>query len=147
MDFLQHGSRPAGEREFGYDSLQLNLSPTVSRRRSASPLVSPATSYITPQLLIRNRQEPSFPQTDDEQLHLFHERIVWKQEKSLLPLAHDLADWMNSILGKYCYKLHAYIYLAMLRRLKTVSSHFSIRLVSFQLDGETAKWGFTIPVG
>ena len=102
MDFLQHGSRPGSQRDLGYDSLQLNLSPMVSRRRSASPLVSPATGSITPQLLVRNRQEPSFPQTDDEQLHLFHERIVWNQEKSLLPLAHDLADWMNSILGKSC---------------------------------------------
>jgi len=40
-----------------------------------------------------------FPQTEEEQLYLFHEKIIWNQERSLLPLAHDIADWLQSILG------------------------------------------------
>ena len=73
----------------------------VSRRRSMSPLYSPMTGGLNngPQMIQRNKKEPSFPQTEDEHLYLFHERIIWNQEKSLLPLAHDLTDWMNTTLG------------------------------------------------
>jgi hypothetical protein len=59
----------------------------------------------------RNRQAPSFPQTEDEQLYLFHERILWNQERSLLPLAHDLSDWMSGILGESCHQLIIYIHM------------------------------------
>jgi len=86
-----------------FTSLSSSGSPVLSRRRSASPLYSAfntSNSHLqSSSLLERNRKEASFPQTEDEHLYLFHERIIWNQEQSLLPLAHDLADWLNSILG------------------------------------------------
>jgi hypothetical protein len=73
-----------------------------------SPLYAPLTNNggtNGPQMLQRNKMEPSFPQTEDEHLYLFHEKIIWNQERSLLPLAHDLSDWMNSTLGRKIKKL------------------------------------------
>ena len=96
MEFLNRNSH---HRDIGYNSLQLTVSP-MSRRRSVSPLLSPATGTISPQILQRNRQEASFPLNDDEKLLTFQEKIMFSQEKTLLPLAHDLADWINSVLGK-----------------------------------------------
>lgn len=74
--------------------LRLNFSdrsPMLSRRRSVSPLMSPMCGpsfgeIPTNSIFERNRQAPSFPQTEDEQLYLFHERILWNQERSLLPV-------------------------------------------------------------
>lgn len=74
-----------------------------SRRRSMSPLFTPIigpNGHLTQAMLERNMTNPNFPQTEDECLYAFHERILWNQEKSLLPLAHDLADWLNSLLGE-----------------------------------------------
>lgn len=105
MDFLvRRRSFNLGHNNQKEVDLRLNLpecSPMLSRRRSVSPLMSPmgGQGSIT-SIFERNRQAPSFPQTEDEQLYLFHERILWNQERSLLPLAHDLSDWMSGILGE-----------------------------------------------
>lgn len=82
-------------------SMRMMMSPTLSRRRSASPLFTPGVNggRITAEMIQRNRKEPNFPQSEEEHLYLFHERIIWNQERSLLPLCHDLADWLNSTLG------------------------------------------------
>ncbi len=87
----------------GYSSCSSSVSgcggSPVSRRRSMSPLCPPLQGQPSATLLMRNRKEPSFPQTETEQLVIFQERILWKQEKALLPLAHDLSDWINATLG------------------------------------------------
>lgn len=100
MDFLvRRRSFNLGHRELDLSNVSITDSPLLSRRRSVSPLMSPLNGSMTPSIFERNRQAPNFPQTDDEQLYLFHEKILWNQERSLLPLAHDLADWLSGILG------------------------------------------------
>lgn len=111
---MEYRRRSLGVREYSpvndsfssgtsFTSLSSSGSPVLSRRRSASPLYSAfqgSNNHLNSASLIqRNRKEPAFPQTEDEHLYLFHERIIWNQERSLLPLAHDLADWLNSILN------------------------------------------------
>lgn len=101
MDFLvRRRSFNLGHRELDLSNVSITDSPLLSRRRSVSPLMSPMNGSMSSSIFERNRQAPNFPQTDDEQLYLFHEKILWNQERSLLPLAHDLADWLSGILGK-----------------------------------------------
>jgi len=104
MDFLvRRRSFNLGQKEIDL-RISFTDSPLLSRRRSVSPLMSPMSGNGPLSIFERNRQEPSFPQTEDEQLYLFHERILWNQERSLLPLAHDLSDWMSGILGSNQFK-------------------------------------------
>ncbi|CAL8109099.1 unnamed protein product [Orchesella dallaii] len=71
MDFLvRRRSFNLGHRELDLSNISITDSPLLSRRRSVSPLMSPMNGSI-----------------------------LWNQERSLLPLAHDLADWLSGILG------------------------------------------------
>lgn len=100
MDFLvRRRSFNLGHRDLDLSNTSITDSPLLTRRRSVSPLMSPLNGSVSHSIFERNRQAPNFPQTDDEQLYLFHEKILWNQERSLLPLAHDLADWLSGILG------------------------------------------------
>lgn len=41
------------------------------------------------------------PDTEEEYVSYFQGRIAASQNRQLLPLQEDLADWLNKILGRY----------------------------------------------
>jgi hypothetical protein len=73
---------------------------TVSSRRSQSPPWRPQSAPGARQLSAPVAPAAPDIETEEEYVEFYQQRILTAQQRQLLPLQEDLADWLNKLLGK-----------------------------------------------